>query len=60
VLIVVQAASTPFDLAQKACQEFRDRHLLGVVFNRVKPGVGYSSYYYKHYPDLQVAKKGKD
>ena len=60
VLIVVRAASTPFDLAQKACHEFRDRHLLGVVFNQVRPGVGYSSYYFKHYPDLQVAKKGKD
>ncbi len=46
VLVVIQAGSTPSDLAQKACQEFRDKRLLGVVLNRVKPGHGYNSYYY--------------
>jgi capsular exopolysaccharide synthesis family protein len=46
VLMVIRAGSTPFDLAQKACQEFRDRRLIGVVLNRVKPGHTYSSFYY--------------
>ncbi len=49
VVIVVKAASTPFDLAQKARQEFHGKPLLGVVLNRVEPGLAYSSYYYKHY-----------
>lgn len=48
VLLVVQAGTTPFDMAQKARQDLRDKHLLGVVLNRVKPGSGYSSYYYQY------------
>lgn len=47
VLVVIQSGSTPFDLAQKACQEFREKHLLGVVLNRVAPGHVYTSYYYQ-------------
>ncbi len=46
VLVVVQAGLTPCDLAQKGCLEFRDKRLLGVVLNRVKPGHSYSSFYY--------------
>jgi protein-tyrosine kinase len=34
VLMVVLASSTPFDLAQKSCQEFRGRRILGVALNR--------------------------
>jgi capsular exopolysaccharide synthesis family protein len=48
-VMVVQAAATPFDLAQKACQEFREKHVVGVVLNRVEPGFGYNSYYYERY-----------
>ncbi len=46
VLILIQAGVTPFNLAHKACQGFRDRCLLGVVLNGVNPGSAYSSYYY--------------
>jgi len=49
IVVVVKAASTPFDLAQKARQEFQGKPLLGIVLNRVEPGLSYSSYYYKHY-----------
>jgi capsular exopolysaccharide synthesis family protein len=45
VLFVVSAGSTPFDLAQKACQEFRDKHLLGVVLNRQDAPGRRDSYY---------------
>ena len=49
VLLVVQAGKTPFDAAQKAREEFRDKPLLGVVLNRVEPGESYQSYYYSYY-----------
>ena len=32
VLFVVRAGFTPYDLAQKACDEFRDKHLVGYFF----------------------------
>lgn len=38
VLVVVQAGSTPFDLAQRACEQFGDGHCLGVVLNRAGQG----------------------
>ena len=46
VLVMIQVGSTPFDLAQKACQEFGERKFLGVVLNRVDAKSTYSSYYY--------------
>jgi capsular exopolysaccharide synthesis family protein len=49
VLLVVRSAATPFDMAQKAVQEFREKHLIGVVLNDVEPKEGYSSYYYQYY-----------
>lgn len=49
VLLVVQAASTPFDVALKAREEFRENRLLGVVLNRVEPAESYASYYYGYY-----------
>lgn len=48
-LLVVRAASTPFDLAQKARTELQDKGLLGVVLNQVEEGQTYHSYYYAHY-----------
>ncbi len=45
VLMVVQAASTPFDMAQKVRDEFHDKGLLGAILNRVDPGETYHSYY---------------
>lgn len=46
VLFVVQAGSTAFDLAQIACQDFREKNLLGVVLNRVEEGAAYGPYAY--------------
>jgi capsular exopolysaccharide synthesis family protein len=46
VLIVVQAGTTPYDLARKVCQELREKRLLGVVLNCAEASSGYSSYYY--------------
>jgi len=50
VLLVVRSNLTPFDAAQKARDEFSDKHLLGIVFN----GIGlnslpYTRYYYSSY-----------
>ncbi|MGH9756384.1 MAG: CpsD/CapB family tyrosine-protein kinase [Candidatus Acidiferrales bacterium] len=48
VLIVVRAGSTPSETAQRACQEFRERNLIGVVLNRAEEPAGYGgeSYHY--------------
>ena len=48
-VLVIEAGETPFDIAQKACQEFRDKSLLGVILNRVDPTYAYSSYYGSYY-----------
>jgi protein-tyrosine kinase len=50
VLMVVRAGSTPYDLAQKACETFNDRPLLGAVLNRAEPRAGYGGYYNQGYP----------
>lgn len=47
VLMVVRSGKTPFDIAQKAGQMFRERHLLGVVLNQVTPQDAYGAYYYR-------------
>jgi protein-tyrosine kinase len=47
VLMVVKAGKTPYDIAQKGCQQFRDKHLVGVVLNRVAPAASYSACYYR-------------
>jgi protein-tyrosine kinase len=60
VLLVVQSGSTPFDMAQKARQEFRDKHLVGVVLNRVPQAVAYpTGYYYYGYGRTTESKNGK-
>lgn len=46
VLLVVKADETPYDIAQKGRQQFRDKPVVGVVLNRVAPGSSYSAYYY--------------
>jgi len=50
VLMVVRAGSTPYDLAQKACEAFQDRPLLGAVLNRADARAGYGGYYNQGYP----------
>ncbi len=59
VLFVVLAGSTPFDLAQKACDEFRDKHLVGAVLNRMEASQGYGAYY-KGYHYGYGSPNGKD
>lgn len=59
VLLVVEAASTPYDLAQKACLEFREKHLLGAILNRIDSRTGYSSYYYNYGYGYGHAANGK-
>lgn len=49
VLMVVRAGSTPYDLAQKACEAFHDRPLLGAVLNRAEARAGYGGYYNQTY-----------
>lgn len=49
VLLVVQSGVTPYDTAQKSCKEFPPDQLVGVVLNRVPPGMGYGYYYYYGY-----------
>lgn len=55
VLLVVRAAATPFDLVQRARDEFRNRGLLGVVLNQVEQGQTYHSYYYDYASQPQKA-----
>jgi protein-tyrosine kinase len=45
VLTVVRAAQTGFDIAQKSCQQLREKNLLGVALNCADEGVSYGSYY---------------
>lgn len=49
VLLVVRAASTPAETAQRACQELQGRNVVGVVLNATEEGSHYSSYYYQEY-----------
>lgn len=50
VLLVVRAASTPAETAQRAVQELQGRNLVGVVLNAAEEdGGGYGSYYYQEY-----------
>lgn len=46
VILVVKASSTGFDVARKACSEFRRKPLLGVVLNRAETLANYLNYYY--------------
>lgn len=61
VLMVVQSGVTPFDTAQRACREFPEKQLVGVVLNRVPPGAGYGYYYYygSEYGSKELPKNGK-
>jgi protein-tyrosine kinase len=48
VLMVVRSNATPFDIAQRARQEFGD-NLIGVVLNGISTLPAYSQYYYNAY-----------
>jgi len=49
VLMVVRSGSTPFDLAQKACQEFQEKPIVGVVLNQADYREHYGGYDYGGY-----------
>lgn len=57
-LLVVRASATPFDLAQKACAEFKTSPVVGVVLNRIDQGSAYGHYYYTYYGSDSVKTKG--
>lgn len=46
VMMLINAGTTPYDLAQRACSEFPKDLLLGVILNRVDQHHTYGSYYY--------------
>jgi len=46
VIFVIRAGATAFDLAQTACQEFRENNLLGAVLNGVDEEAMYGAYSY--------------
>jgi len=46
VMLLINAGTTPHDLARKACGEFPKNQLLGVILNRVEKDHSYGSYYY--------------
>lgn len=58
VLMVVKAGSTPFDLAKKACAEFRGKAFLGVVLNRADTSATYGYHYYQG-KEIEKAKNGR-
>lgn len=49
VVLVVRAGVTPFDVAQKLSQEYREKRVVGVVLNRVDKRLTESSYGYSYY-----------
>jgi protein-tyrosine kinase len=55
VLVVVKANSTDLQFAQKACQEFQDKNLIGVVLNSVDDIPGYEDYAYAYGSDRKSA-----
>jgi protein-tyrosine kinase len=56
VLMVVRAAYTAYDAAQKSCQEFHGKNLLGVVLNRAEDTKAYGAYYYHYYGSKEPEK----
>jgi protein-tyrosine kinase len=60
VLLVVRASSTPSDMARKACREFQDSQILGVVLNTADETSEYGSYYSgSHYGSKPVKKSNR-
>ena len=49
VLFVVRAGHTEYEVAERACSEFRNKNLLGVVLNRVDESDTYGGYYEQYY-----------
>jgi len=62
VLLVVAAGTGSYAIVQKACQQFNNKRMLGVVLNRAEPRRSYSYKYYGAYygPAKDGNGKGKD
>lgn len=58
ILMVVRSRLTPFDLAQKACQEFSEKILVGAVLNRADYSQSYGRYDYGGYIGESLKTKG--
>ena len=50
VLLVLRAGVTPMAAAEKAATEFKQKNLLGVIFNQVKQPDPYGDYEYNSSP----------
>jgi capsular exopolysaccharide synthesis family protein len=48
VLLVLQAGVTPMAAAEKATEEFKQKNLLGVIFNQVQKSDSYGEYEYNY------------
>jgi protein-tyrosine kinase len=59
VLLVVRGSSTPSEMSRKACREFQDSHILGVVLNTADEHSEYGSYYGAEPYGAALAKKPK-
>jgi protein-tyrosine kinase len=57
VILVVKASSTPFDVARKACTEFRRKPILGVILNHTGKSLMCGAYYDQHYVKQKVTSK---
>jgi len=55
VILVLKAGSTPYDIVQRARDEFRSAPVVGVVLNRTGKGHSYGVYYYELYGNEPVA-----
>ena len=61
VLMVVRATTTSAEVARRACQELKDKNLLGVVLNAVtKEDGSYGAYYAEGYGNLYGQKELND
>jgi Mrp family chromosome partitioning ATPase len=59
VLLVARAATTPFDVAQRAQAAFSSSRILGFVLNAVKDAPRNGSYYYYGRQDDDRGSKGR-
>ena len=60
VLLVVRASTTSAEVARRACQELKDKNLLGVALNAVKKEDGsYGAYYAEGYGHMYGQKEVK-
>lgn len=60
VLLVVRAGVTPFDVAQKISQEYREKRLVGVVLNRVDKRQADTAYGLAYYDYPRNGKESKN